>query len=952
MIVKLCRRDFLVSTTASAAGFLACSPAWPRKLQNAPASSRENLLLDHGWRFHEGDVPFAGVLSQDETYDAVKTGNASGAAATSFDDSDWQLVQLPHDFVSFQPIEADANPAQGYRRRGVSWYRNTLYFPLQDMGKHIELQIGAAATEATVWFNGTVVARNFSGYNAITIDLTPFAVYGDAPNTLAVRVDANAMEGWWYEGGGLYRDVRVVKRHAVHITTDGVYADPVKTSSGWTIPNAVTLASTAATDTEVRVEADLCDDSGRAVVTATATARVPALGSIVVPVPLAYSAPRQWSPDEPNLYEARVRLIEKDAVVDETATVCGFRTICFDPGKGLFLNGLPLKVQGVCLHQDHAGVGTAVPDALWEFRIRRLKELGCNAVRSSHNAPSSVMLDLCDRYGLLVMDENRRFNPAPEGMAELEWMVRRDRNHPSVFLWSVFNEEPMQGTAAGREMVRRMVHAVKALDPVRPVTAAMNGGFFNPESVAEAVDVVGFNYSQGSYDAFHAAHPSLPLISSEDTSAFMMRGEYETDPARHCIDSYDEQAAIDTHRKAWRMIAERPFIAGGFVWTGFDYHGEPKPGFWPTNSSNFGILDLCGFDKAAAYIHQAQWVKNWPVLKLIPHWDWPGREGKPVKVMVMSNLDEVELLLNGRVLGRQNVDPYAMNTWAVDYAPGILEAVGYRGAVVVARTKVETTSEAVALKVVPDRAEALADGRDAIVFRIEAVDAKGRVRPLAKHPVRFTVQGGDIIGLGNGDPNSPEPEKGDRRSLYNGLAQVIVRTQQGTHRRLFLRAVAPGLKPARGMVRLLPSAPPRQQVGASVQVLNWWYQAPRTASRADSVAKFADDLHVWPDFGGRGLLDPLPLSGYCLCSAEFTPHVRVQRQGGLVDFFTVCGSCEVYDGPTLIARKDDAAESRLQVSLMPRAGLRRLNVIFRVEAGKPFGFRTDVMVKPLEAQSL
>ncbi|MGR4863626.1 beta-galactosidase GalA [Caulobacter sp. LARHSG274] len=940
------RRAFLLTTTGAAAA-LALPGARVFGAEPAPSPSpRQDLLLDKGWRFHEGDIPFPEILTQDGSYDNAKAGKASGAAAAGYDDSEWPTVTLPHDFVSFQPIEPNANRAQGYRRRGLAWYRNTLRFAPEDEGKHIELEIGAAATFATVWFNGTIVARNFSGYNAIRIDLTPFARYGENANSLAIRVDAQAMEGWWYEGGGLYRDVRILKRQAVHIATDGVYANPVKGERGWTVPVEVTVASIAAADRPVTVMTELRDPAGVVVAAQSVGLAVPALDSAVARLTLDVAAPRLWSIAAPALYTVRTRLMDGEACLDEVATPCGFRTIRFDAARGLLLNDAPVKVQGVCLHQDHAGVGVAIPDAIWAFRIRRLKELGCNAIRCSHNAPSPVLLDLCDRYGLLVMDENRQFNPTPEYMAQLEWMVQRDRNHPSVFLWSVFNEEPMQGSAAGREMVRRMVHAVKALDRTRPVTAAMNSGYFEPANVSQAVDVVGFNYNHQSYDAFHAAHPDLPMISSEDTSAFMTRGDYASDPGRHVLDSYDDQIGIDTHRAAWRAIAERDFVAGGFVWTGFDYHGEPSPSGWPTNSSQFGIMDLCGFDKAAFYIHQAQWVKDRPVLWLVPHWNWAGREGQPIKVMAMSNLDEVEVRLNGMSQGRQRVDPFEMNSWSVAYAPGTLEAVGYRAGAVAARTRVQTTGEAAALKVTSDRVRARGDGRDAVAFRIEAADAQGRPHPLAKPLARFAVEGGEIIGLGNGDPNCLDPEKGDRRALYNGLAQVIVRPREGFSGDLVLTASAEGLRPGRGVVRVVAAAPPpRQAAGPSFMLLDWWYQAPATPRYEDALAKRHDNLLQWPDFGGRGLLDPLPADGYCLCSAQFTPHARMQAQGGVVDFFRVVGACEVFDGDDLIARKSEPAEGPLTAALPPKPGPRRLNVVFHVVAGQPFGFRKDVTVK-------
>lgn len=585
------------------------------------AFGREDLLLDSGWRFFEGDIPFPDIVSQDDAYDNAKAGKAWGAAAATFDDSEWPTVRLPHDFVSFQPIEQDANRAQGYRKRGIAWYRNVLTFEPGDDGRHIELQIEGVATHATIWYNGTIIDHNWSGYNSIYADLTPFTTYGEQFNTIAIRVDAKAMEGWWYEGGGLYRPVRIVKRNPVHIVTDGVFAHPIQVDGHWQVPVEVTAYNIAKSDRTVTVVTTLKDAAGAVVTTQQTALTVPSLDRAVARLTLNHDTPKLWSVATPNLYTVETRLVEDGADSDAVVTTCGFRTTRFDAAKGFFLNEQPLKIQGVCIHQDHAGVGTAIPDAIWEFRIRRLKELGANAIRSSHNAPSKIMLDLCDRYGLLVMDENRDFNPAPDYMEQLRWMVRRDRNHPSIILWSVFNEEPMQGSEAGYEMVRRMAHEVKALDTSRPVTAAMNSGMFTAINVSQAVDVVGFNYQQDQYDPYHAAHPDVPLTSSEDTSNYSIRGEYVTDPVTHLTSGYDDPPkGWATHRASWKMIAERDFIAGGFVWTGFDYHGEPSPWGWPTNSSMYGIMDLCGFDKDAFSIRQAQWIKDRPVLRIMPHW--------------------------------------------------------------------------------------------------------------------------------------------------------------------------------------------------------------------------------------------------------------------------------------------------------------------------------------------
>ncbi len=778
-----------------------------------PVTDPSRILMAEGWRFHEGDILPPRPQTHDETYDSVKAGVAAGAAAPGYDDSGWQTVTLPHDWASFQPFVESANVSQGYRPRGIGWYRRAFRLDPSQRGRKLELQFGAIATNATIWVNGNVVAHNWSGYNSVYVDLTPFALYGDTANVIAIRVDADVMEGWWYEGAGLYRHVWLASRAPVSIVTDGVHGDPRRDADGrWHVPVTATLESIAAADTAVTVEAVLTDADGRQVAHGRADATVPPLGREEAALTLDAGTPDLWSVERPTLYTLTTRVLRDGVVTDERRLAIGFRTVRFDPAAGLFVNDRPVKLKGVCLHQDHAGVGVAVPDALLAWRLSRLKDMGCNAIRCSHNAPAPELLALADRLGFLVMDENRRFDPAPDYLAQLEWMVRRDRNHPSVILWSVFNEEPMQGTAAGVEMVRRMAAAVHRLDDSRPVTAAMNGSFYKPENVSQVVGVMGFNYYQGDYDRFHGLNPAKPMTSSEDTSAFMTRGAFASDPAAHVISSYDTEAASwgATHRDSWRAITSRPFVAGGFVWTGFDYHGEPTPYAWPTISSFFGILDLCGFPNTAYDIRRAQWVDDAPVLAIAPHWTWPGREGQPIRLLVTGNVDRVVVRLNGRPVGAGALDRVMGLELSVPYAPGRLEAIGYRGDRQVVLAAHETAGAPVALRLTPARRVMAGDGEDVQPITVDAVDAHGRHVPTAALPASVTVSGGAIIGNGNGDPNSHESEKGGDRRLFNGLAQMIVRADPGRGR-IVLRATAPGLAPAMLTLDRL-AVPPRPQV--------------------------------------------------------------------------------------------------------------------------------------------
>ncbi|MFD1950781.1 beta-galactosidase GalA [Sphingomonas arantia] len=950
----------VVAPVAGALGYTTEAPALAGALPmpaprdtlppRAHVEDPHRLLLDRGWRFHLGDIAMPEIRGHGWSYNAAKAGQAQGAAAMQYDDSDWPEIDLPHDWAAAMPFEETANVSQGYRRRGFGWYRRALRLDPADRGGYLELQFGGIATNATIWFNGSVVAHNWSGYTSVYIDITDLARYGDDLNSIVVRVDAQSMEGWWYEGAGLYRHVWLVRRDATHIATDGIHADPLRAPDGsWTVPVTVTLGNVGKAAAATIVEATLLDPDGRTVGTARVPATADPLKTTLATLSIAVPAPRLWSVEMPTLYSVRTRLVRDGRVADERTLRIGFRTLRFDAATGFHLNDRPVKIKGTCNHQDHAGVGVAVPDALWDWRLRRLKALGCNAIRFAHAAIATEVLDACDRLGFLVMSENRNFNTSPDYMKQLEWLVRRDRNRPSVFMWSVFNEEPMQGTPAGYEMVRRMSAVVKALDDSRPVTAAMNGGMFAPVNVSQAVDVVGFNYQRDQYDRFHAANPTLPLTSSEDTSAFMTRGAWTTDRAAQVMSSYDEEPADwgSTHRDGWKSIAERPFVAGAFVWTGFDYHGEPSPFEWPSASSYFGIMDLCGFPKMAFYLHRAQWIDDVPLLDLMPHWNWPGREGQPVRVMALTNVESVRLTLNGRPVGQRTVDRYTMPVWSVPYAPGRLEAIGYRGGREVARSVVETTGAPVALRVTPDRRTMAADGEDVQPFTIDAVDARGRHVPTSNLDVTFAVNGGRIIGLGNGDPVSHEPEQGNRRRLFNGLAQVIVRADGGDARALTLRADATGLRAARSTVRLLATPPrPFVPVTPATQMIPDWRQSPLSAAKPSPDIVLADnDMNSWL-FVRAGEIQPAQGTGtWSVLRARFTPHRPVQARGGRIRFRGVVGRGEVWVDGRRLATKTGFASETITVPLPAGQGERVVTLLLESDGRAPSGLGGIVFVE-------
>lgn len=915
-------------------------------------AQREVLSFDKSWKFFQGDIPFPVLKGHGETYESAKAGKAWGAAAPEYNDKAWRTLNLPHDWAVEGGFDSTENLSQGFRKRGIGWYRRQFKLDSTDRGRHLELQFDGIATNATVWFNGTIVHRNWCGYTSFYIDITSMAKYGEEINTIAIRVDANAMEGWWYEGAGLYRHAWLVKRHATHIITDGVFAHPVKNQQGsWDIPVEVNYYNSGKHVDNIELETTVYDPQGKMVTQGRATATVPVLQQGRSKYSMNVQQPKLWSVEQPTLYKVVTVMKQQGKVVDEVVTKCGFRTLRFTADSGFYLNDKHVKLQGVCNHQDHAGVGVAMPDAMWEFRLRKLKEMGVNAYRCSHNPPAREFLEACDSIGILVMDENRNFNVSPEYIRQLEWMVQRDRNHPSIILWSVFNEEPMQGTEQGYEMVRRMSAIVKQYDTTRPVTAAMNGGLFTALNVSKAVDVVGFNYQIWAYDQFKKANPNMLLTSSEDGSAFQVRGEYVTNRAKHIMNSYDTEAADwgATHRRGWKSIDERPFLAGGFYWTGFDYRGEPTPFGWPSVSSFFGIMDLCGFPKAAYWLHQAQWRKDIPVLQVVPHWNWPADSiGKPIKVMAFSNADSVKLIVNGKTVGGQKVDHYEMNTWQVPYKPGRLEAVAYKAGKEVARFKTETTGEPVSLQLVPDRNALAGDGEDAMPVTVKALDAKGREVPTANLMVKFAVSNNaNIIGLGNGDPNSHELEKGDTRSLFNGLAQVIIQSVEGASGNIELTATAQGLKPFTATIPVVQkNARVAVPAVASAMMLSAWRMSPVTATKPDATIRLEDnDMNSWLPVQ-PGELASFNDGTFALFNTSFTLNEIEGKPTGSIVMRRVSGKAEVWLNDKLVATKNEANTGDMRFAFPSQNGKYKLVVLIESEKGKKAGLGGPVTVQP------
>jgi beta-galactosidase len=790
---RISRRDLLCSGLALSASSLVARSAWARATSalmseaeaQAAVAPREQLLFDFGWKFHfgHGTDPARDLGFGNGQGDFAKTGDFA-FAKDGFDDSKWRALNLPHDWAVELPFVRDeVQNSHGYKPVGrrypetsVGWYRRAFEIPASDLGRRITVEFDGAFRDVLVFVNGCFIGRNDNGYAPFSFDLTDFLHYG-GKNYIMARVDASFGDGWFYEGAGIYRHVWLNKTDALHL---GQWESTVRStvSGSSALLNLATVVANEGKQAEsAKVSWQILDAAGKTVATAEAAAQqIPVDGSATFSATAKLANPALWSPDEPNLYSAIVTVETNGKPRDAERVSFGVRTVLFDADKGLFLNGKSIKIQGTCNHQDHAGVGAAVPDRLQAFRLGVLKEMGGNAVRTSHNAPTPEWVEGCDRMGLMMMCETRQMSSNPEGMAQLEAMVKRYRNSPSVILWSVGNEEWILQDAMAEEGARiagTMVRRCHELDPTRVVSAAVNGD--NEKGVSDAFDIIGFNYGLDRPDSYHKEHPKRPIYGSETSSAISTRGDYSTDPLRNTINAYNGVVPWgETAEEWWKFYGTREWEAGGFAWTGFDYRGEPTPYGWPSINSQFGIVDMCGFPKDTFFYYKAWWG-NKPSLHLFPHWNFEGREGDEIPVWVYSNLDEVELFVNGKSLGSQKVPHLGHVEWKVRYEPGFIEARGTKDGKVVLTEKRETTGPAAAIRLTADRAEINADGEDLAILTVEVLDKQGRPVPTASNLIGFKVSGeGVLIGVGNGDPNCQQSDKEPRRSLFNGLAQVIV----------------------------------------------------------------------------------------------------------------------------------------------------------------------------------
>ena len=791
-------------------------PVSSQKQVNEPISTiREHHLMDFGWKFafgHATDyVKDFGTSTGYFTY-LAKAGYAAGAAAVQFKDSIWREVDLPHDWAVELPFSGASSHSHGYKTVGwkypetsVGWYRKKFNIQASDLGRKISIQFDGIHRNSTVWVNGFYIGNEKSGYASSEYDITDYLNYG-AENTIAVRVDASTEEGWYYEGAGIYRHVWLNKTDRLHVAQNGVFVTSETKGNNAELTVRTKVDNQYDRQSTFTIEHILLNANNQLVV-ATKLENISLKGNLqntwFQKINVANST--LWSLENPYLYKLKTNIITDGHVVDSYITTTGIRTVRFDPDLGFFLNGKSVKIKGTNNHQDHAGVGTAIPDALQEFRVKKLKEMGSNAIRTSHNPPTPELLDICDRLGMLVLDENRLMGTNQEHFDLLERFMVRDRNHPSVILWSIGNEEwAIESNEKGARITKTMQDFAQKIDSSRAFTVAVSGGWDHGSGTT--AQVMGYNYIvQGNIDEHHKKFPWQCGIGTEESNTIGTRGVYTDDKANGRMAATNRMPENVGTESGWKFYDERPFLSGVFFWTGFDYRGEANPLSWPAVNSEFGIVDLCGFPKDIFYYLQSWWGTK-PVIHIMPHWNWKEREGENVKVTIYSNTEEVELVLNNKSLGKKRMEKNGHLDWNVTYQPGTLVAKGFTRGKPSISEQIATTDVPAKVILISDRMVLNADGEDVAVITVQLEDTKNRIVPTANNEVAFILSGpGKIIGVGSGDPASHDPEQfvenssnpGPqwKRKTFNGLAQIIVKTTTQTGN-ITLTANSDGMAPA------------------------------------------------------------------------------------------------------------------------------------------------------------
>lgn len=799
---------------------------------------RQRLAFDDGWLFHLGelaDPPARRTLKSGacgsvsdcvegergalrvppgrEVLAGFLPAFAPSLASARRLDGAWAPVELPHDWRILQPYVPDGGNDvypqawQGFLPAGVAYYRKTFTAPAAWADGRVGVDFDGVMRASTVWINGHLLGENGSGYTSFGFDISDLLRYGDeGDNVLLVRCDVSEPEGWWGEGAGIYRHVWLTATGTVSIARHGVYARAAELADAHGLVDVdVAVRNDSGVVVAAALACRLVDDAGAVVAEERRTVELGG-DATTWSLRLAVPQPRRWSVEKPQLYRLATALSVAGEAVDEVSVPFGFRSLEFVAGRGFFLNGERVQINGVNLHQDFAGVGIAVPDRVIDYKLEALRDMGCNAIRSAHHQPNPHLLDACDRLGIMVICENRHLTASAAALADLEELVTAGRNHPCVIAWGLENEEFLEATPTGRRVLRTLVRRVKSLDPTRATTLGgcngLDDGFY------DEVDVAGYNYasSDGTFDRHHGEQVQRCLLATEDSAIPATRGCYADDPERGHLSEYGTRVdpfdlpSVREPGRVWQFYAQRPHIAGAFVWAGFDYRGEPYPLGWPCIGSHYGVMDSCGFPKARYWLLRS-FYRDEPLVHLMPHWNWAGREGEPIEVVVYSNCDEVELALNGRSLGARKPDAHTAR-WTVPYEPGELSASGRRGAMLVASAGVTTTGDPAAVNLRADRQAAAASRHDVVVFVADVVDAAGRLVPTASDSIAFSATGGRVVGVGNGDPADHDPDVASQRRAFAGRCLVIVAPDPSAAT-MVVEARAPGLRAGRSEVSIV-----------------------------------------------------------------------------------------------------------------------------------------------------
>ena len=757
---------------------------------------RQTSNFDHDWRFHLGDV--------------------AGAQAPAFADSVWRTLDLPHDW-SIEGEFSEQNPAGvagGALPGGVGWYRKTFTVPAADSGKVVFVEFDGVYRNSEVWINGQYLGKRPYGYSSFRYELTPNVRFGAGRNVIAVRVDNSQQpNSRWYSGSGIYRHVRLVTTDPMHVAQWGTYVTtPVVSVDSSHVTIRTSLRNDRRVEQPIVLSTVVYDSAGREVAAVSTMGRIPGDSVAELAQDLTISRPVLWSLERPYLYRAVSRVRCGNSVCDTYTTPFGVRSFVFRVDSGFFLNGRHIKIRGVCLHHDLGALGAAVNTRAIERQLEIMRAMGANAIRTSHNPPAPELLDLTDRMGFIVLDEafdmwKKEKTPYDYHLDWDAWHVRdlsdmvlRDRNHPSVFMWSIGNEVMEQwtnGDSTAAPIARELAAIVRALDPTRPITqAANNGSPQNPVFHAGALDLLGHNYHHEVWAEFPVQYPGAKFLITEAMSALNSRGVYEQPSdsvasyetpyvknhgpqpnKNYRLSSYDNRKAFwgSLHEESLRLFERYPFLSGMFVWQGIDYLGEPTPYEWPARSSYFGVADLAGFPKDPFYLYQSVWTEQ-PMLHLLPHWNWTP--GESIDVWAYTNADEVELFLNGKSLGvKRKPEPVSHLMWRVAYAPGTLRAVARKSGRVWVTAEVKTAGAPARVALVPDRARIRADGEDLSFVTVRVEDRAGVEVPTAEPLIRFRVSGpARIVGVDNGDQISHTSFQAKQVRLFNGKAVVIIRS--------------------------------------------------------------------------------------------------------------------------------------------------------------------------------